>query len=463
MTIHAIAGLALLNALFLALGGSVLWTLRGWETWLEISRFAGLAYLLGVAVFGSVWTLLLVLGVPFGFVSIVVSVVLLAGSSLAVGIGVGRRRPALGALGTVGAMSLVGALGVAATGYFLEVLFRAGRLQGLFAWDAWSFWVPKAKAIYFFGGLDHQMFTTLPGTNYPPLVPIIDAAAFHFMGSADTVTLDLQFWFLTVGFVAAAAGILSTRVPSWILWPFLALLLVAPRVSGHLLTPQADFLLDFFVAIAALLVCVWLRERTTWLLASATLLLCGAVLTKREGLLLATCIYVSAVLASCLHWRRAWPSLLASGLVVGAATLPWRLWNVRNAGGGGAPLGEAGGVVSGGGGLDTDRAVSALRLSVDVVFDTSLWSLLPVVVCGALVLSLIWGRRSEAVFVGALCLFAVIGGAWITTVVTTFPVVATESVNPIVRYTAAIVLMAACTAPVLLAGVWSARSEADAG
>jgi len=461
VTIHAIAGLTLFNALLLVLGSSVLWALRDWETLLGLSRFAGLAYLLGVAVFGSVWTLMLVVTVPFGLVSIVVSVVLLAITSVVIGIGAGRRLPTLGAIGTVGVMSIVSAVGVAATGFFLELLFRAGRLQGLFAWDAWSFWVPKAKAIYFFGGLDHQMFTTLKGTNYPPLVPIVDAAAFHFMGSPDTTTLHLQFWFLTVGFVAAVAGILSTRVPPWILWPFLVLLLVAPRVAGRLLTPQADFLLDFFVAAAALLVCLWLRDRTTWLLASATLLLGGAVLTKREGLLLAACVYGAAAVASSRRWRRAWPPLLVSAVVVGATTLPWRVWNIRNAGGGGAPAGEVGGTV--GSGIDTDRAEAALRLSLHVVFDTSLWSLIPVLVCGSLVLALIWGRRSEAVFVGALCLLAIIGGAWITTVITVFPVTATESVNPIVRYTASIVLIAACAAPLLLAGVWSARSEADAG
>ena len=41
----------------------------------------------------------------------------------------------------------------------------------------------------------------LPEQSYPPLVPALEAAAFHFMGAPDVVTLHLQFWFLLVGFV----------------------------------------------------------------------------------------------------------------------------------------------------------------------------------------------------------------------------------------------------------------------
>ena len=101
---------------------------------------------------------------------------------------------------------LVSAGGVALTGLLLEALFRSARLQSLQAYDAWAFWVPKAKAIYFFGGLDAQVFTTFPGPTYPPLIPILDAAAFHAMGGVDVVTLHLQYWFLVVGAVAAVAG-----------------------------------------------------------------------------------------------------------------------------------------------------------------------------------------------------------------------------------------------------------------
>ena len=80
---------------------------------------------------------------------------------------------------------LVSAAGIALAGLFLEALFRAARLQSLQAYDAWAFWVPKGKAIFFFGGLDEHVFTTTPNPSYPPLQPILDAAAFHAMGGAD--------------------------------------------------------------------------------------------------------------------------------------------------------------------------------------------------------------------------------------------------------------------------------------
>ena len=164
-------------------------------------------------------------------------------------------------------VGLVGAALAALVVVYLEALFRAARLSGLYAFDAWSFWVPKAKAIYFFGELDEQFFSELPNATYPPLVPTLEASAFHFMGSADVVTLHVQFWFLLAGFVAAVAGLLATRVPPVLLWTFALLALVSPRVVGRTLEPQADFTLDYLFALAALLVVLWLLERRPWQLA----------------------------------------------------------------------------------------------------------------------------------------------------------------------------------------------------
>ena len=114
---------------------------------------------------------------------------------------------------------------------YFEALFRSGRLAGLDEFDGWAFWVPKAKAIYFFGGLDPQFFPELPGPSYPPLVPALSTTSFHFMGSADVVTLHLQFWFFLVGFVAAVAGLSAAR-PRILLWPPILLLLVTPHVRA---------------------------------------------------------------------------------------------------------------------------------------------------------------------------------------------------------------------------------------
>ena len=93
----------------------------------------------------------------------------------------------------------------------IEAFYRVAHLQGPESFDGWAFWTAKAKAIYFFGGLDEHLFRTLPGATYPILLPTLHAIAFHFMGSADTVTLHLQYWLLLVGFVGAVAGLLRPR------------------------------------------------------------------------------------------------------------------------------------------------------------------------------------------------------------------------------------------------------------
>ena len=80
MTARALAGLLALNAAYAVAGSAVLWAFRGFRGWSDVARLAGLGYLMGVAAFGALWTLLLVVGIPFGGVAIVIS---LAGDSAA--------------------------------------------------------------------------------------------------------------------------------------------------------------------------------------------------------------------------------------------------------------------------------------------------------------------------------------------------------------------------------------------
>ena len=170
MTLGAILGLAALNGAYAALGITVLWAIRGLARWTDVLRLAGLAYLLGVAPFGILWTQLLVFDVRFSGWGAVLS--LIGGIVAAAGVGVLVGRPLPRGYGdpnrhaSSGAV-LVTAGGVALTGLLLEALFRSARLQSLQAYDAWAFWIPKAKAIYFFGDLDQHVFTTFPDTDVP--------------------------------------------------------------------------------------------------------------------------------------------------------------------------------------------------------------------------------------------------------------------------------------------------------
>ena len=455
MTVRAILGLAALNGAYAALGITMLWAIRGLARWTDLLRLAGLAYLLGVAAFGILWTQLLVLDVRFSGWGVVLS--LLGGIVLASGVGVLLDRPLPRGYGDPGRHAssgavLVTAAGVALTGLMLEALFRSARLQSLQAYDAWAFWVPKGKAIYFFGGLDPQVFTTFPGPTYPPVVPVLDAAAFHAMGGVDVVTFHLQYWFLVLGTIAAIAGCLYRHVPAWLLWPPVVLVLSVPRIATGLLVPQADVLVDALFVVGVVMLALWLRDGRGWRLAATAVLFAGAGLTKREGLLFAAAALLVAVLASLERRRVAWPWLLAVAALVGAAAVPWRLWYRSHGIGGEAPTD-----VGAGGSLDRMR--DALRLSFDVFFDTTRWSVVPIVALIAVGAALVWGDRRVAAFVAALLALVFLGGAWVTYSYRDIPITADEALNPIVRYTGALVLLAAVATPLLLASVWRSGTE----
>ena len=452
MTARALIGLFALNGAFAIVGVTVLWALGAVSRWVDALRLAGLGYLVGLAAFGTLWTQLLVVGVPFRGWGLVVTLVVGAAAAVALGAVLGRDRPRGFGDGRRAstAVLLTTAAGVALSGLLLEALFRAARLQSLQAYDAWAFWVPKGKAIYDFGGLDEQVFTGLPGPTYPPLVPILDAAAFHAMGGVDTVTFHLQYWFLVLGAVAAIAGLLHRRAHPALLWPTLVLLLVVPRFGEGLLTPQADVLVDVLFVVGALLLALWLGDRATWQLVAAAVLLAGGTLTKREGLLFAAAAFAVTLVAATLWRRPGRRRLVVAGLLVGAAAIPWRLWYRHMGIGGEAPS-------DGGLGGSLDRVVDSLRLSFDVLFDTGLWSVVPLIALVALGAAAVWGDRRLALFVGALLGIVFLGGAWVTYSFVEVPITPDEALNPIVRYTGAVVLLAGAATPLLLDSVWRGR------
>jgi hypothetical protein len=270
------------------------------------------------------------------------------------------------------------------------------------------------------------------------------------MGGVDTVTLHLQYWFLVVGAVAAIAGCLHRRAAAWLLWPSLVLVLVLPRFGERLLTPQADVLVDVLFVVAALLLVAWLAEQRAWQLVAAAVLLAGGTLTKREGVFFAAAALGVSLVAS-LAWRTPGRArLLLASLAVLAAAVPWRLWYRSRSIGGEAPAGA-------GIGGSLDRMRDSLRLSFDVLFDSGLWSIGPIVAVVALAAAAVWGDRRLAALLAVLLGVVFLGGAWVTYSFVDVPVTADESVNPIVRYTAAIVLLGVVSTPLLLDSVWRGR------
>ena len=456
MTVHALAGLFALNVVFLVAGAALLWLVRGFETWIDVARLAGLAYLTGAVVTCSLWTLMVIAEIPFSlWVVLVVPIGVTVGSALGASRR-GRPLPRRGSLGAGNSIYLT-AVGIAAAAVLLVGFFRTSRLAGLYEWDAWAFWVPKAEAIYFSGELDVGFLKAFHNPSYPPLVPVLDAAAFHVMGAPDVVTLHVQYWLLGVGFVWALAGLLAERVPAWILWPFVLLLLIAPRIGRRFQTAEADFLLQYMFVIAALLMVVWILDRERWRLVVATILMCGMVLTKREGMLLAAVLVGAALLTSAREWRTTWPALGVVGVIVVSVAAPWRIWYIAHGVGSEGPAS---------GGLDptenTTRLWPSLRLALDVLFSSDYWSVIIPVAVGALILAALVRAYTLTVFFGALLVLLTLGGGWITWAIPELPITQELGGNPIVRFMGAAALLCAAAGPMLLAATWSAVNRGTA-
>src|SRR5438874_9922524 len=201
-------------------------------------------------------------------------------------------RPRLPRTATLVPLSLA-LLAAAMLGSF----FRVARIQPLTSWDAWAFWMTKAKAIYFFGGLDGHYFRMLWGPTYPLLVPTLADMNFRFMGAADTTTLGVQWWLLAVGFVWAASGLLRSLAPAPVLAVFLLSALLIPELDKHLLARTADWPLDLLFGVSVLALLGWVLTEERWRLWVFGVTLAAVLATKREGLLLAVCIVVAAVAA----------------------------------------------------------------------------------------------------------------------------------------------------------------------
>jgi hypothetical protein len=444
---HSLAGLGALNFSLLVVGAAVLYALRGLRTWNEALRLSGVAYMLGVATAGIVFVFELVVGLDFSLTAILITEGVLTAAGLVTGRALGRPTPG-GRLALTRISLATAALGALVVVYG-EALFRSGRLAGLYEFDGWAFWVPKAKAIYFFGGLDHQFFAELPGQSYPPLVPAFEAAAFRFMGSPDVVTLHLQFWFFLMGFVVAVVGLLSVRVRALLLWPPLLLLLATPHVLRYGLQAEGDFLLDELLALACLLVALWLVDGQRWQLAATGLLLGAAMSTKREGYLLAACIVLAALAASSARIRTAWPAVLLTAAAAVAVTIPWRvLLAVRNLPGGGP---EAGGT-----GLFShlDRAWPSLRLALSTLFDFDIWLVVAPVALAAIVVAFAVQGRTLGVYALVLFVLAITAFTWTTWAFPSLPITKQASLNPMPRLTGSLAFAATALVPVLLGVAW---------
>ena len=442
---RSLAGIFALNLVFLAAGAGLLWGMRGWRAWSEFFRLAGVAYLLGVASVCVAATLTLVAG--FGIGVPVVLGLSLALAGLGIAVGFRRMRPLPSwrlPQGRRERFILLGVAAAALTLVFLEAFFRVAHLQGVVGWDGWAFWTPKAESIYFFGGLDEQMFRSLPGPSYPLLVPALQAMDFHFMGSADTVTLAVQYWFLLVGFLLAIAGLLRPRVPLWLLWPFLGLMSIMPEFDKRLLNTQADLPLDYFFAVAALCLGLWLLDRRPWLLGAYTVFLAATMATKREGQLLTACLVVAGVMTT-FRRRRAWLQIVGLAALAYAINIPWRVWWTSR---GLTP--DTPDVGVGRLSAHLDRVLPAFRIVFDLLFSYQMWLVsVPLALAAAVLLLSRRGDQLASFFLLTMGL-GIVGFTWILWSIPSLQLNTSQGATPMPRAVGALVLLSCAFAPLLL-------------
>jgi len=324
---RAYIGLAFLDALYLFAG---LGLLAGFGLVRSAGaglRLAGVAFTAGWAATGVVCTLVLVAGGSVGVWQVTVVCLLLAAGGAAAA----RMTPAVAErapLRPVRAWPLALLAGAVVVLYLEELGRRALQAGATYHTDAWGFWLPKAKTIASFGGLDTGPggFTSFFHPDYPPLVPALDAVAFRFIGGLHASVLPLQEWIVSVAFVAAVAGLLARRVPAAVLWPCLALVVLSPAFGRWIGVSLADLPLALLFALSGIAVAIWLAEGGGGYVALAATLLAAGALTKAEGSSLALALALVATLASVRRLRARWPGLLALfGLPV-LALLPWRRW-----------------------------------------------------------------------------------------------------------------------------------------
>jgi hypothetical protein len=458
MTIRALAGVLVFNLVLLGVGTALLWGLGAYRWLTDMVRLSGVAYLAGLAGLIVLLSLELVGGIPITAISSVLTLLALVVIGLTTGIA--QRRPCT-LRWPVGwrfpRISVFVAVSLAGIVLYLEGLFRQARLATPLAeFDGWWNWIPKAKAIYFFGRLDPELLSFLPNQSYPPGLPAVHAVAFHFMGSADDTTLHVQYWFYAVGFFAAVAGLLVAHVRAAILAPSFFLIFLAPSFITWSTRTYVDFPLGYMVATAALLTVLWIEERRPWQLVTVTALMSAAMLTKREGIPLAACVVIAGLAASAKEWRVCWPRLAVAGVIALALELPWRIWFSVHGLMSDAPSGGIVGELA-----DTGRGWATVKLVASTLVAPDVWRLAPFVGAAAIALALFARAWIPAIYACAFIASAAVMAVWIIWSEVALPITMRDSNNPIVRLTGTSILVLVALTPLLLERAWSAGRGAD--
>jgi hypothetical protein len=392
-------GLLLLNAFWLAAGLGVT-RVAGWWTGRSFVGALGVSYLAGAAAYAVLAQLLLVLGLSMSLWEVIVLCLVLAAGALAPGSGRALPAPRLTWL-------------AAAIGVVLLILAVDLWFQPLWAYDAWTFWTPKAHALAALGGLDAHWFAQpeLLNRDYPIGLPALEAAGFRFTGY-ETGLLDLQSWVFAVALLAAYAEIVGPRGPRWrFAMPLLVVL--SPSLADQLAAAEADIPLAALFACATALAYVWHRERDRAALALFGVLAAGVVALKAEGLPFVAVVGVVLAAAELSRVRAALAPLAVAVGAILVGDLPWRLWVDRHDIPQQASLGRL---------TDPaltvhrlDRVTISIRYLLEKLYDPRAWLLLVPLLTVLTVAAWFRRDRRETVVVAAvvvLCLATLVLAYW---------------------------------------------------
>jgi hypothetical protein len=329
---RAYLGLAALDALYLLAGLGLLVGFGHVRSLRSALRLAGLAFTVGWAAAGVAAVLLLVAGLSLAPWQLALACVALAAAGAAASFVTPRIPEPRARAAEGGGMWFALVAGVVVLLYLELLGMRSFVAPASYHSDAWGFWLPKAKAIALFGGLDTGPggVTSFTHADYPPLLPALDAVTFRFMGGLHASVLPLQEWVFAVAFVAALAALLAPRVPAVVLWPCLALVVLTPSFGRWVGVGLADLPLAFLFALAGVAVALWLTEGRAGHVALACTLLAAAALTKVEGRSLGLALAGIATLASIGALRRRWAGLVALAAAPVLAERAWREWLAAN-------------------------------------------------------------------------------------------------------------------------------------
>jgi hypothetical protein len=334
---RAVLGFIVAHLVLLAPGFLLLWCTGLLPVrWRSAALAVGPAYLAGVALTMPVLQLQAIVGIR---ISLATTLVVLA-AICAILVVIGRRRglegplPGPAVFRTTAERAITG-LGLAITAAFFVLGSRSFDQLPTQVDDA-RIWSLRTLGIFFYGGLQKEMFTGdayLPShLDYPLLVPLLNSTTFRFMGGEDLRLVHLELWICMAAFAWTVAWALSSGGRRMIAWlPMVVVLPILSPVIDNVALGNVDTLVAGFSAAGALLIALWLEDGHPGRAVLGGVLLGGAATTKNEGLIAAIIVMVLALIVVLARreqapWRGRLGPWLGAAAFVAFAVVPWQIW-----------------------------------------------------------------------------------------------------------------------------------------